>query len=158
MTIIFCHDIFYFKRKHEIFRLLFLSAPRVTTRRTCTACSWWGSRALACGKSIVSCLQLIRHGAVDSAASVAADKWRDKVRKKKKKEWTFIYLLSYSLIQTAGRGALHCDVGLVVLQCMVTRKWSTAAAICLSLEIMGEHRNTPWFRVVIKSKLTGIFL
>jgi len=24
--------------------------------------------------------------------------------------------------------------------------------------IQGEHKNTPWFQVVIKSKLTGIFL
>jgi len=24
--------------------------------------------------------------------------------------------------------------------------------------IHGEHKNTPWFQVVIKSKLTGIFL
>jgi hypothetical protein len=25
------------------------------------------------------------------------------------------------------------------------------------LFIQGEHKNTPWFQVVIKSKLTGIF-
>ena len=27
-----------------------------------------------------------------------------------------------------------------------------------NLHIQGEHKNTPWFQVVIKSKLTGIFL
>ena len=34
-------------------------------------------------------------------------------------------------------------------------------AICYLMQvpaIQGEHKNTPWFQVVIKSKLTGIFL
>jgi len=26
------------------------------------------------------------------------------------------------------------------------------------MPIQGEHKNTPWFQIVIKSKLTGIFL
>jgi hypothetical protein len=156
MTIIFCHDIFYFKRKHEIFRLLFLSAPRVTTRRTSTACSWWGWRVLACGSRLFPVCNSLDMAL--SALPRASLLTNDATKLEKEKEWTFIYLLSYSLIQTAGRGALHCDVSLVVLQFMVTRKWSTAAAICLSLEIMGEHKNTPWFQAVIKSKLTGIFL
>ena len=45
------------------------------------------------------------------------------------KKWTFLYLLAYSLIQRAGHDALHCDVSLVVLQCRVTKRPSTAAAI-----------------------------
>ena len=27
-----------------------------------------------------------------------------------------------------------------------------------NFDLQGEHKNTPWFKVVIKSKLTGIVL
>ena len=36
--------------------------------------------------------------------------------------------------------------------------WSMTTPQKNQTNIQGEHKNTPWFQVVIKSKLTGIFL
>jgi hypothetical protein len=76
-----------------------------------------------------------------------------------------VLLLGYNLVMLCTVSSLFCGVVGHVLRRTVDvfLFWRYPTCNCFYLysmveQIQGEHKNTPWFQVVVKSKLTGIFL